>query len=310
VAGVARGILAPEVAAGVSAALGGPVTVVRDLTPPWSATTRSVLVTAGRPGNEAVVQWAAAGIRSSATDRAAIRRRMRLGRDLAARAPWLPLPPVLGGDPESPVPYVITGFVDGRPGREMLEDDAGAARLGAAAGRLWRGLGRVPVAGIWLSRTWSEPDLLTAAAGRWLVKSARDLGAAETAGITTALARLPAVFGGVAPAFAHGDLAPVNLVLAGAEVAGLLDLERARLAHPLFDAATWRWVVRYHHPAREGSALESFLEAAGLPRDARTAATLDTLALLQCLEALATTPRSQAESRREWARRVAAVLAR
>ena len=138
-------MLPPDVAAGVAAILGDGQRVVGDVTPAWSAVTRSLLVASGGGGAEFVVQWSV-GARSA--DRRAIGRRLRLGRDLARVAPWLPVPEVVGGSVDGPAPYVVTRFVAGTSGRELLGDDAGAARLGAAAGRIARDVARVPVAGL------------------------------------------------------------------------------------------------------------------------------------------------------------------
>ena len=89
---------------------------------------------------------------------------------------------------------------------------------------------------------------------------------------------MPEAFEGTRPVFAHGDLAPVNVVMDGGAgpgvVVALLDLERARLAHPLFDAAWWSWVVRYHHPSRSPAAGHAFLSerpASRRPRPRRPA---------------------------------------
>jgi aminoglycoside phosphotransferase (APT) family kinase protein len=58
----------------------------------------------------------------------------------------------------------------------------------------------------------------------------------------------------VLPRFAHGDLAPVNLLVRDGRVAAVLDLDRARLAHPLHDAAWFAWVVSFHHRDVAGAA--------------------------------------------------------
>lgn len=302
-------MLPREVAAGVAAILGDGVRVADDVTPAWSATTRSVLVVSGGGAAEFVVQWSVGGRRA---DRRGIGRRLRLGRDLARVAPWLPVPEVIGGSVEGPASYVVSRFTAGTSGRELLGDDAGAALIGAAAGRIAQEVARVPVAGLRLSRTWSEPALLAGAAGRWLAASRPDLPAAVARRVGEVVERLPAAFEGIRPVFAHGDLAPVNLVMDGGAGSGavvaLLDLERARLAHPLFDAAWWSWIVRYHHPARWPAAGPAFLSAAGIEETAEAAGRIEALAVLQCLEMLATTPRRRSEARREWAARIGRAL--
>ena len=64
--------------------------------------------------------------------------------------------------------------------------------------------------------------------------------------------------------FAHGDLAPVNVLVHGGRVTAVLDLDRARLAEPDYDAAWFAWVVSAHHPGLAADAWRGFTEAAGL----------------------------------------------
>ena len=106
-----------------------------------------------------------------------------------------------------------------------------------------------------------------------------------------------------------GDFAPVNVILRDGDPVALLDLERARLAHPLFDAAWWRWILRHHHPERWAAAGPAFLFAAGLDDGPRTAARLDLMAALQCLEMLHRSPARPAAARRAWRARLLSVLA-
>ncbi len=268
---------------------------VADLTLPWANTTRTVLVRAAG-GKLLVVQWGA--------DRAAIARRIRLARTLARVAPALPVPPVVAGDASAKVPWLATPYVPGTPGRDLLRGDAEAARLGAAVGGLARALRSVPPTGLLLPRRWAEPVRLQTAARDWLARARDALGADLADRLGHRIEAIPAVLD-APPVFAHGDLAPVNVVLRGGEVVALLDLERARLAHPLYDAAWWTWVIRVHHPERAASAGDRFLEAAGLGPDRETLDRLALLAALQCLEMLAARPRGADPVRREWARRVA-----
>jgi aminoglycoside phosphotransferase (APT) family kinase protein len=65
--------------------------------------------------------------------------------------------------------------------------------------------------------------------------------------------------------FVHGDLAPVNVILApDGAIRALLDVEHAALGSPAADAAWWGWVVRHHHPEAWSASWPTFLEAAGL----------------------------------------------
>jgi aminoglycoside phosphotransferase (APT) family kinase protein len=302
---VAADILPPEVAEGITAILGVKARVVEELTPPWAATTRSVRVVGHAAEAWFVVQWS---VGATAAERRAMGRRLRLGRDVARLAPWLPVPEVLGGDSRGPRPFVVSRFVPGIAGRELLGDDASAELVGSAAGLVARDIAGVPTAGLRLFRTWADPDRLGAAAGRWLEAARPVVDAIVARAVRGVVERLPDSFVGVRPVFAHGDLAPVNVLIRDGAVVALLDLERARLAHPLFDAAWWNWIIRYHHPARRPATSRAFLSAAGIDQSAGTLAQLNLLAVLQCLEVLAATPPGRGEARREWANRVVAVL--
>jgi aminoglycoside phosphotransferase (APT) family kinase protein len=299
-------MLPPEVAAGVAAILGQPANVVEELTPPWATATRSALVGPEAAEMRFVVQWSAS---HRTADRGAMVRRLRLGREVARLAPWLPVPEVIGGDGRGPTPFVVSRYVPGVSGRELLGDDAGAEIVGAAVGLAARGIARVPTASLRLSRTWSNPDRLGAAARRWLRATGPDVDARAASRLEGVIERLPESFAGVRPVFVHGDLSPVNVLIRDGVVVALLDLERARLAHPLFDAAWWRWIVRYHHPAAWPAAGGAFFAAAGIEENETTLARLSALAVLQCLEMLASTPRGSSTIRREWANRIVRALA-
>jgi aminoglycoside phosphotransferase (APT) family kinase protein len=308
----------PDLPPAVVAALGGHVAVVGDLARPWAGATHTLLVEADptHPGaiapatdagvlgveSRLVVQWSA--------DRAAIARRMRVGRWLAAAAPAIPIPSIVAGDALAPVPYLVTRHVPGLDGRELLRDDAGAAALGTAAGRLALELRAVPTAGLRLPRRWADADALGVAALRWLDRAVDVLEPGPAGRIRAFAGRLAEEIGTPAPVFAHGDLAPVNLLLDAGRVVGLLDLERARLAHPLYDAAWWTWIVGHHHPDRAATASASFLAAAGIDADRATDRILGIIGALACLEALAALPRRAVDQRLEWARRVAGCLDR
>jgi aminoglycoside phosphotransferase (APT) family kinase protein len=293
--------LSPETLLGETL-FGEPAVETVDLGSPWTTSTRTERLTLA-DGRRVVVQRAVGG----AAARATIGRRIRLGRLLPAVAPWLPVPEVRGGEATGPRPFVVTGFVPGISGRELLADDRGAAQLGRLMGELATGLAHVPTRGLRLGGTWGYPERLAAAADRWLNASAPDLGAGGARALERVLRRLPRELAGAAPVFAHGDLALVNILVRDGAVVALLDFERARLAHPFFDAAWWRWIVRHHHPERWEAAGPAFLEAAGLEDSPATAKRLDLLAALQCLEMLHRARR--AEARRVWAARLLSVLA-
>jgi aminoglycoside phosphotransferase (APT) family kinase protein len=257
--------------------VGAGVRVVADLTPPWAATTRTTLISAG--GERYVVQLGA---------RAAIARRAGLAVELRTRAPWLPVPEIVGVEIDGVHPFVVSRWVAGASGRELMGSDGDAERLGEAMGKLSREIAAVPAAGLRLSRTWSDGGRLAVAATRWLDRAARELTAAEAERLRVAIDRLPKCFAGRRPVFAHGDLAPVNVIVRDGRIAALLDLERARVAHPLFDAARWSGLVAYHHPDRWPAASRAFFAAAGLVLDDDARAAIGTLGAIQFLEMVAT----------------------
>jgi aminoglycoside phosphotransferase (APT) family kinase protein len=247
-----------------------------------------------------VVQWSG--------DRSGVARRLRLGLQLAQVAPWLPIPTVLGGDVRTPIPFVITSYVAGQSGGALLADDKQAEILGTLMGSLARDVQRVPTKGLRLSSRWGDGPRLEAAAGRWLTRAAGALGSAGHVEIARRLHHLRTAAAEAPPVFAHGDLAPVNVIVRDSTLVALLDLERARLAHPLFDAAWFRLMVRHHHPERWGAVGPTFMKAARIPQRREVTSTLDILAIAQCLEHSYLTPSSDSAARAAWAKLALAVL--
>lgn len=253
-------------------------------------------------GDPVVVQWTG--------DRRGMARRIRMGHELPRRDPSLPLAKVLDGDSGAAGPFMVTRFVEGESGRALIADDEQAGRFCRQMGELAGKVRRVPVSGLQLSTTWGRPARLELVARRWLDRADDLLGPNAVASVHNMLLDLPRAFGSVDPAFAHGDFAPVNVIVRDGSVAALLDLERTRIAHPWFDAAWFRLIVRGHHPSRWKAAGSSFLSAAGIGQTAEESATLDLLAVLQCLELIGGAPRPTALIRSEWAARARDVLAR
>jgi aminoglycoside phosphotransferase (APT) family kinase protein len=91
-------------------------------------------------------------------------------------------------------------------------------------------------------------------------------------------------------------------------VVALLDVEWARIAHPLFDAAWWGWVVRYHHADRWPSAWPELMAAAGLPSDTTTMAQVHLIQRLRCLELLAEALPGNETAAQRWAERLQTTL--
>jgi aminoglycoside phosphotransferase (APT) family kinase protein len=284
----------------LEALLGSTVNGIAKLTQPWGSRTRTLLVSLDR-GDPVIVQWT--------DDRASMARRLRIARQLSALAPWLPLPEVLAGDSRAPVPFIVTRYVPGRAGSALLADDDQAALLGARMGGLAKDISLAPIFGLGLSTTWADADRLDVAARRWLAGSADLLGPTVTSTLHQLLERLRMVFAGAEPVFAHGDFVPVNVIVRDGAVVALLDLERARIAHPLFDVAWFRCVVRHHHRRQWGVVGPAFMSAAGIALAPDVALGLDLLAALQCLEMVDCTPRSLGSVRSAWVARLSDVIA-
>ncbi len=272
----------------------------------WGFTNRTTLATLA-DGRRVAVQRLA--------DRAAARRRLRLAPPLAVQlaAAGVPTAPLLGGDAEATPPYVVHAAVAGTNGAEWLASERGAERLARLMGALVARLAAVDARGLRLPVAWADPVRLARASGVRLARSSPRLGAATVRVLQTAIEKLEPLFAGRRPVFAHGDFAPVNVLIArrasgrGWAVAALLDLEWARLADPLFDLAWWGWVVRFHHPERWAAAWPAFLAAAGAAGEAERApaafaARIRTLQLLRLLELA---DRSRGRSAAEWAMRLA-----
>ncbi len=245
------------------------------------------------------------------TDRAVARRRLRVGEPLAERlaAAGVPTAPLLGGDAGAATPFALHAFVEGRNGAESLATDAGAVRLARLMGALVPWLAAVDARGLRLPSTWADPARLAGASRRRLERAAYRLDAATSGALRAAIANLGPLFAGRRPVFAHGDFAPVNVLVAhaperrGETIAALLDLEFARLADPLLDAAWWGWIVRFHHPDRWPAAWPAFLAAAGEP--AASVAFADRVRALQLLRLLELLDRAGRRTAAVWAARLA-----
>ena len=166
--------------------------------------------------------------------------------------------------------WLLTPWVDGRSGRDDLAALDTAIRLAKSMGELAARLREI-LPGV----VGTSPAAVGAFAGDGLRRSViarwkAALGEVE-AGlpvharnvIRTRLAQLSTI-GDWDPVVAHGDFAPVNIVLDDAgQIAALLDLDRVGPGPPDIDVAWWGWVVRHHHPEVWRASMITFLEAAG-----------------------------------------------
>jgi aminoglycoside phosphotransferase (APT) family kinase protein len=265
--------------------LGEPVATASPVTQPWSTPTETTVLTVVS-GARVVVQ--------TGSDASSIAKRATLGRLLHEVAPWLPLPRVIATDAGVSPAWLVTSFIDGESGRSMLTSHATASALGVQVGQLTAALARVPTAGIPMPGLWGSHTALAASARIWHDDLTGRLDPLVSQRLGRLIAGAPATLGDASRVFAHGDLVPVNLIVRGGGLVGLLDLEHARFADRLFDLAWFRWTLRWHHPDVWAAASRSALLASGVADEAMTHRRLDLLAALQCLERLAATPSSAA----------------
>jgi aminoglycoside phosphotransferase (APT) family kinase protein len=262
----------------------------------WGFENRTVIATLD-DGQRLVIQ--------RITNRARASQKLHLARVLPERlaAAGLRSPQLLAGDAVAEPPYAVREYLPGDPAANLMGTLAGAIMVARAMGALLPRLALTETAGAGLGEEWASPASLASHAQRMLARRRPLLGDAAGAALEATIAELAPRFADRPAVFAHGDFCPVNALLGdgGWEmgdgknhslspiphppgVVGLLDLEFARLADPLFDAAWWGWVVRYHHAERWVRAWPQLLAAAGIPDDQATAARVGIIQRLRCLE--------------------------
>jgi aminoglycoside phosphotransferase (APT) family kinase protein len=243
------------------------------------------------------------------SNRARAGHKINLARVLPDRlaAAGLRMPRLLDASADAEPPYAVREYLPGDPAANLMGTLDGAVVIARAMGALLPRLALVETAGAGLSDEWASPAALARHAERILDRRRPLLGNVASAALEATVAEVAPRFIGRPAVFAHGDFCPVNVLLAddrrptiddqrsvrdssspvvGGQwsVVGLLDVEFARLADPLFDAAWWGWVVRYHHAERWVYAWPQLLAAAGIPDDEATAARVRVLQRLRCLE--------------------------
>ena len=185
------------------------------------------------------------------------------------------------------VAWLVTPWIEGDSGAAWLDSGDRARHLAARMGELAPRLATVDPAGLGLD-TRASTDAEIAELGRRQLQSL-PVDHATRVAVEPRL-ELLAAQSDRPPVFAHGDFAPVNVVIdANGEVAAVLDLEHARLAPPGADAAWWGWVVRHHHPEAWTAAWPGFLAASAIDAG-RDEARLAALTLGQLLDRAATAP--------------------
>jgi aminoglycoside phosphotransferase (APT) family kinase protein len=160
---------------------------------------------------------------------------------------------------------VVLPLLSGVVSAEHLATPDGAMIAGRACGAVGARLAGIDPAGLRLPATWAAGRTLRTAARAWAAGLGIGPSGAERARIDGAADRAARDIDAGAAALAHGDLAPVNVLVQGGVLGAVLDLDRARRAHPLYDAAWFAWVTHFHHPDVAGTAWGSFSRAIGRP---------------------------------------------
>lgn len=195
--------------------------------------------------------------------------------------------PVAVHTPSVGTTWLIAPWRGGKVGAASLDDATTVRRLATAMGSLARRIAAIADSGLAPDRTWADRDRLADAAIGWL--DALDLAQADALRVSLAHA-IDSVHASWASdpgwdlVVAHGDFAPIN-VLVGADAAlTLLDLHDVAIAPRLFDVAWWGWVVRYHHPAVWAIGWPGLVLAAGMEGGAAFDQMAARIGLVRCLE--------------------------
>ena len=205
------------------------------------------------------------------------------------------------------VSWLAAPWVDGESGRQWLDTAARSRRLAAGMGALTIRLARADASDLGLERGWGNADEVQRMATACLTRLSGSLGADEVGRLRDAAAIAGASPAGASPVFAHGDFAPVNVILApDGAVRAMLDLESARLSAPLLDVAWWGWILRFHHADAWARTWPVFLDAAGVVGDRETTVLIEAIQRVRCLE-LAASARDPI-SRAAWLARLRATL--
>jgi aminoglycoside phosphotransferase (APT) family kinase protein len=222
----------------------------------------------------------------------------------ALRAAGLPVPEPSSAPPDGAHAVMVLPLMVGEPAAALLGRAGGAEEAGVLCAGVAAQLAGIVPDGLGLPRTWASGRRLGAAGRTWVSRCAGSLHARSLRTIDTVLETAAAETDLASGRLVHGDLAPVNILVQHGRVTAILDLDRARVAHPLFDAAWFMWVVTHHHPQVAEAAWRGYARGARLPLRVPTA-----FAWLQPLQLLERAATAQSRSERDtWAARLEAVL--
>jgi Ser/Thr protein kinase RdoA (MazF antagonist) len=221
-----------------------------------------------------------------------------IGAALALVGISIPVPVPEPSAPEQAA--IVSAFIPGRSGMELMGDPEGAASVGRVIGEAWLALGRVETAGLDLDDLWARPNDLAAVVQASLQALDPTMDPAVAHEISGRIEELPQLLAGRPSGFVHGDLVPANVLVDDGGLAALLDLETVRVGERLLDAAWFRWIVRYHHPDVARPAWRGFAEAGGLnDLDPTAGPLLEILPIVRILEILSK-PTLGAGPRERW----------
>jgi len=217
-------------------------------------------------------------------------RRMRVMdalRDTAADK-GIAIPRVRRFELEEDPPWIVFEMPPGEPCTEFVVAGPRFPMLARAMGAMLAGFSELPCADVELDDMWARPRYLGARADAWAECLAPALSAEQAADLEAVLADLPTLFDGRPAVLAHGDYAPVNILVRADIVTGLLDFESVRVADPLYDAAWWAWSVGLAGADVLAAAWPSFLEGMGIdPAEPLLAQRIRSMQVVRTLEMLA-----------------------
>ncbi len=244
----------------------------------WGFTHITTLVTLSS-GRRVIVQQIAS------RDRAAIL--VQLTRDLPVllAEAYVTTPQLLMADLSSEPPLLVREYLPGTTANVLLETADGARSLATQMGQLLVRLSTLAPP-IWLEATWATPDSLAPAAANWLQVCADRISPEHQRVLQALIAGLPNDWPIMPACIAHGDFCPVNAIEEAGQVVGLVDLEWARVATPIFDIAWWGWVVHHHHLERWHDSWQSLLDAAAITTTPALERHMTAVQCLRCLELL------------------------
>ncbi len=273
--------------------------------PAWGFANRTTIVTLldGR-------RWVVQELQDPVAGRAVAARARPLANRLTAAG--VPVPAVIIAEPAGRKPLLVTAFVGGQLGPTLLGTDREAATLGDLMGAAHRQLASIDVIGLRLPTTWARSETLAAVSRRRLLRVANRLDRQTLAAVERVIEDHAGRPLSGPPGFAHGDFAPANVIVSQGRLAALIDFEYARLADPLFDAATFHWLTFHFHPARAEAAWAAFVAAAGLAPAVQgqpLGEVLGRLRLLRILELVEVAGRRAPAMRDRWLSLLAAAAA-